>query len=107
VRQKEWVQDLSNRDRLRVSFVTGKGPRKVVRIAVVQYEAEIEGEWRALVRYDQAHGYLHRDVANPDGTQEKLIITYTDLAEALTQILAEIRHQWPFYRRRYEEMTKC
>lgn len=102
--EHSWEEKLTHRDRLRVVFVTEKG--KVTEITLVQYEAEIGGKWRALVRYDVAHGYLHRDIMSPDGTREKLELPYMDLGEALTQVLEEIHRQWEFYRRVYEEKMK-
>jgi hypothetical protein len=57
VPEKAWIDtSFSPHDRLRVCFVTEKG--KVTDIIVIQYEAEIEGKWLPLVRYDRAHGYL-------------------------------------------------
>jgi hypothetical protein len=32
---------------------------KVTRMTL-QYEADIKGEWREVVRYDTSHGFLHR-----------------------------------------------
>ena len=102
--EKAWERFLTNRDRFIVAFVTEKG--KVKQIIVVQYEAEIGGEWRPLVRYDMAHGYLHQDVLRPDGTQEKTVVICTDLDEALQQVLAELNRQWESYRRAYERRMR-
>ncbi len=102
--EKAWERFLTNRDRFRVAFGTEKG--KVKQIIVVQYEAEIGGEWRPLVRYDMAHGYLHQDVLHPDGTQEKSAVIYTDLDGALQQVLAELNRRWESYRRAYERRMR-
>ena len=100
--EKAWIDtSFSPRDRLRVCFLTEKG--KVTDIIVIQYEAEIEGEWLPLVRYDRAHGYLHRDVIRPDGTQEKTKWPSEDLNQALTEAIQEIKRQWAFYRRAFGE----
>ena len=96
---------LSDRDRIRVEFVIIKGKR-VTAINLIQYEAEIAGKWVAVVRYDMAHGYFHRDIMRPDGTQEKLRIPYRDLTDAITEALDYIESNWEFYRRIYEEQTK-
>ena len=34
---------------------------------VVQYEAYIDGHYRPVVRYDESHGRLHRDVLDWNG----------------------------------------
>ena len=38
---------------------------------VLQYEAIINEKWVAIVRYDCAHGFFHRDLINPNGDKEK------------------------------------
>ena len=50
--------DISGQDRLRVRIETTKGG---VNYFVVQYETIINDEWVAIVRYDLAHGFFHRD----------------------------------------------
>lgn len=37
----------------------------------IQYEAFLDMEWRAIVRYDTAHGRPHKDILHPDGRQER------------------------------------
>ncbi len=95
---------MTDRDRIRVEFtVRGK---KVTAIDVIQYEAGIAGAWIAIVRFDMAHGFLHRDIMQPDGTQEKSSVAYRTLAEAVTESLDFIEARWEFYRRIYEEKTE-
>jgi hypothetical protein len=102
--EKDFIKSLGHRNRLRISFVTERG--RVVRIDVVQYEAEIGGRWLALVRYDCAHGFLHRDVMRPDGSHEKSRVPAADLEEGLNLAIEELERQWQFYRRVYEEAMK-
>ena len=63
-------------ERLRFKIITSKG--KVIDV-VIQYETFINGEWIPIVRYDCAHGYFHRDILNPDGSQNKLPIAIEEL----------------------------
>lgn len=98
------MYDLTDRDRIRVAF-TMRG-KQVSAIDLVQYEAEIDGTWVAILRYDMVHGYLHRDLMNPDGTQEKVATRYTSLAEALTLALDYVQTHWEFYRSVYEERSR-
>jgi hypothetical protein len=104
VGEKNFIKHLTHQNRLRIHFRTGHG--EVVRLDVVQYEAEIDGEWLALVRYDCAHGYLHRDIIKPDGSREKSRVPVTDFTEALDLAIEELERQWRFYRRMYEEAMK-
>jgi len=103
IRERE--EYLTHQDRLRVKFLVERG--KVIRIDLVQYEAEIRGQWWSVVRYDMAHGFLHRDVMRPDRTvAEKQAIPYNELGEALTMALSELHRQWSFYRRQFEEWMR-
>ena len=70
---------------------------------VVQYEAYIDGRWRAIVRFDEAHGFFHRDVMSPSDKQEKTAVPTSDKNIALTQAIAEIKEMWAEYRKEYEE----
>jgi hypothetical protein len=37
----------------------------------LQLEVWYQGEWVPVVRYDNAHGFCHRDALHPDGSQDK------------------------------------
>jgi hypothetical protein len=103
-RKRGWIRFLSDRDRIRVEFtVRGKN---VTVIDVIQYEAEMAGTWVGIVRFDMAHGFLHRDIMRPDGAQEKFQVPYRTLAEAVTGALDYIEEHWEFYRMVYEEKTR-
>jgi hypothetical protein len=100
--EKFWIQDFETQiDRLRVDFITEKG--QVKSIVVVQYEAYIDGQWRPIVRFDEAHGFFHRDVILPTGEQEKTPRPGADKGVALTEAIAEIKQQWQSYRKVYED----
>lgn len=80
--QKEFFKylDKNSYERIRMRIAVENG--KVVDI-VVQYETLIEGKWHAIVRYDCAHGFLHRDVLFPNGDKEKQVIEFENLEMAL------------------------
>jgi hypothetical protein len=69
----------------------------------VQYEALIGSHWRAIVRYDTAHGQPHRDILHPDGTQTKEVFSEYTNAELLTIGQRDIMENWPTYRAGYEK----
>ena len=70
---------------------------------IIQYEAEIEGAWQEIVRYDTAHGRPHKDVLHPDGTETKEEFPYYTNAEVLTLGQNDIRRNWKKYREQYEK----
>ena len=81
--KKDFFKYLDNysTERIRISIDVENG--KVGDI-VVQYETMIDGKWVAIVRYDCAHGFLHRDVMYPNGDKEKQVITFDNLEMALS-----------------------
>jgi hypothetical protein len=60
VNEIEFIYQLATdlQDRLRVRATKNRG--RIVSF-VVQYEAFIHGRWRAIVRYDTAHRFAHRE----------------------------------------------
>lgn len=100
--EKYWIQDFETQiDRLRVRFVTEGG--NVESINVIQYEAFLDGEWHAVVRFDEAHGFFHRDLMSPTGVQTKSTPATSDKGVALTEAIAEIKANWQSYRKAYED----
>jgi hypothetical protein len=73
---------------------------------VVQLECLVEGDWCPIVRYDTAHGFAHRDILRPDGTQEKQPIPVTDFNEALTYAQRDIKAHWRSYLEQYRRRLK-
>ncbi len=81
--------------------------KRVVKEFTIQYEANIDGEWQEIVRYDTAHGRPHKDVLHPGGAQTKEEFPYYTHAEVLTFGQNDIRRNWKKYRAQYEkEMRK-
>lgn len=83
----------------RVRFIKQRG--RIIEFAV-QIECLIQGEWHAVIRYDTAHGFAHRDVLRPDGTEEKMALPFSSFNEALTFALLDLKTNWQAYRERYE-----
>lgn len=81
-------------------FTTERG--QVKSISVIQYEAYIDGKWRAIVRFDEAHGFFHRDVMSPTGEQQKIAQSVFDKELALTEAIEDVKQHWRTYRKTYE-----
>jgi len=90
-------------EKLRIRIKTEKG--KVVDM-VVQYETLLNSKWTAIVRYDCAHGFFHRDILFPKGEREKQTIAITSLEDALNYAEQDIKDRWEFYKERYLKKTK-
>jgi hypothetical protein len=78
--KKEFIKylDKDGKERIRMRIAVENG--KIVDI-VVQYESLINGKWYAIVRYDCAHGFFHRDVIYPNGEKEKQVIELENLKQ--------------------------
>lgn len=86
--ETSYIDVLTDSDFIRVRFFVEHG--EVVRF-VVQYEAVIDGERYAVLRYDSSHDRAHRDVLDRRGEtirKEWLDFAYAD---ALTFALRDIR----------------
>jgi len=100
---KSYIFMLTDKDRKRHEHIVEKG--KVVGF-VVQYEMFHEGKWVPIVRYDTSHGYAHKDLINPDGSKEKILMGAVGLSEALTLADMDINENWERYKERYFRRLK-
>jgi hypothetical protein len=73
---------------------------RVVRF-VVQLEIFHQGSWVPVVRYDNAHGYCHRDTLHPDGSKDKTSVAVGDLNQTFTWAIEDLRENWEAQRTRY------
>jgi len=98
MRRKTFIYMLSDQDRKRHEHLTEKG--KVLGF-VAQYETRVKDKWMPVVRYDTAHGFAHKDLIDPDGSKEKILIGMVDLSEALTFADKDINENWERYKDRF------
>jgi hypothetical protein len=100
VNEKEFFIFLGNQlnDRIRVRFVKKVG--EIIDL-VIQYEALINGKWIAIVRYDCAHGFFHRDILHPNGDKEKKVIDAPDLKYAFTFARQDLEDKWEWYKEQF------
>ena len=72
---------------------------------IVRFTVQLEifhGEtWFPVVRYDNAHGFCHRDTLHPDGSQDKTGVFVGDLNETFTFAIEDLRANWEAHRSRY------
>ncbi len=62
--------------------------------------------WHPAVRYDNAHGFCHRDTLHPDGTQEKTPVASGGANETFTFAIDELRTTWEAHRARFLREAK-
>ena len=100
--KKHYLFILTAEDRKRHEHTVDKG--KVVEFSV-QYEILHQGKWMPVVRYDTAHGFFHKDIIKPDGTQEKMLLGVADYNEALVLADEDINKNWIQYRELFLRRT--
>ena len=54
-----------------------------------------------MVRYDNAHGFCHRDTIHADGTQEQTGLFLGDANQTFTYAIDELRTTWEAHRIRF------
>lgn len=103
--QREWVQELlPDQARLRCRYT--RRARRILQYAV-QLEIRYRQAWQAVVRYDNAHGFCHRDDVHPDGSQDKTVIFAGDANDTFTRAVTEIQANWETHRDRFlSEVTR-
>ena len=97
---KEFFKFLDNagKERIRMKISVDRG---TVTDIFLQYESLVNNKWIAIIRYDCAHGYFHRDILYPNGNKEKQTIVIQDLENALLYAEQDIKDRWKFYKNRY------
>ena len=73
---------------------------RVVRFTV-QMEIRHEERWIPVVRYDNAHGFCHRDTLHPNGTQDKTAVHIGDVNATFTYAIEDLRTNWEGHRARF------
>jgi len=96
----EYVIRLSPEDRYRHVHVRVKDRIVFFRI---QLETLVGKEWRPVVRYDTAHGFVHRDLIDKRGHVTKTPLFNQDLNDALTFAENDLKTNWFSYRQRFLE----
>ena len=87
---------MNDRLRIKIEILDGQ-----VIYFVVQYETLVIEKWQAVVRYDMAHGFFHKDTMNPKGEETKEAIEITGLKDALSFAQQDLRERWLFYKSRF------
>jgi len=94
----EYVIRLGPRDRYRHVHIR---VRDRVVFFRVQLETLIGEEWMPVVRYDTAHGFVHRDLLDRRGNAIKTPLFNQDLNDALTFAENDLKTNWVSYRERF------
>jgi hypothetical protein len=104
IRERLWLQDLApGQARMRCHY---KRKGKSILQYTVQLELLHEGVWKPIVRYDNAHGFCHRDTVHPDGSQEKTPIFIGTANDTFTWAIKEAQGNWEAHVKRFLEEVR-
>lgn len=100
INKVEYVIRLGPSDRYRHLHIKEKGKIVFFRI---QYETKIDDIWYAVVRYDTAHGFAHRDLLSLNGSVKKTPLFNQDYNDALIFAESDLKFNWDNYKRNFLE----
>lgn len=95
---RTWFISLVPDVRIRVSY--RRAGRQIVRFTV-QLEIVHDGAWTPVVRYDNAHGFCHRDAIHVDGSQDKTLTHIGDANATFTAAIDDLKRSWEAQRARF------
>lgn len=73
----------------------------------MQLELYLDGNWKPVVRYDNAHGFAHRDVLNPKGDLiEKRTLKLGSLDEVLEFAEQDLSDRFEWYVEKFLKIEK-
>jgi len=102
-KRTEYVLRLSGEDRYRHVHVRSGNRITYFRL---QLETRLGGRWQAVVRYDTAHGFAHRDLLNRCGHMRKTPLFNMDYNECLTFAENDLKANWQDYKRHFLEAER-
>lgn len=73
---------------------------------VIQYEALFSEKWQAIVRYDTAHGFAHKDIIKPYGEIIKHPLFFETYNLAFTFATLDLKANWKQYKDNFEKEIK-
>lgn len=87
ITERSWLVDVvPDEVRIRCSY---RRQRKRIVEYTVQMELFCADRWQPVVRYDNAHGFCHRDTIHADGTQDKTPVYYGNANDTFTRAIRE------------------
>jgi len=99
ITDRAWLVDVvPDEVRLRCSY---RRRRKRIVQYTVQLEIHYSGRWEPVIRYDNAHGFCHRDTIHADGSQEKTAVYYGNANDTFTQAIDDLRSTWQAHLARF------
>ena len=101
VKQFEVYRD--DKSRIRYKFTTISG--NITKL-VIQLEILIDDTWTHIIRYDNAHGFFHKDTIYPHKNTKKEEVIVSNLKEAFNIAKEDLTKRSYIYIREYKKHVK-
>ena len=102
--ERRWFVDVVP-DEVRIRCFYQRRRKRIIQYTV-QLETAHGGRWCPVLRYDNAHGFCHRDTIHADGTQHKTPVYYGDANETFTLAIEDLRANWQAHQARFLKELK-
>jgi len=99
ITDRAWLVDLVP-DEVRIRCSYRRRGKRIVQYTV-QLELRYSEQWQPVVRYDNAHGFCHRDTIHADGSQDKTPVYYGNANDTFTRAIDDLRTNWQAHRARF------
>jgi hypothetical protein len=108
---KKSDQLLTTTDRLTYIYVIDINTNKTIEVINVSYEIKIDEDWITIIRFDSAHGYLHRHsrislAVRQETTTRDSVKRKGDPKRWLTWAIQDIQNNFFEYRRLFFKRSK-
>jgi hypothetical protein len=108
---KKSDQLLTTTDRLTYIYVIDTKTNKTIEVVNVSYEIKIEEDWITIIRFDSAHGYLHKHsrislAVRQETTTSDSVKQKGDPKRWLTWAIHDIQNNFYEYRRLFFKRSK-
>src|ERR671914_1259701 len=108
---KKSDQLLTTTDRLIYIYIIDTKTNKTIEVVNVSYEIKIEKDWETIIRFDSAHGYLHKHsrvslADKKETTTRDSVKQKGDPKRWLTWAIHDIQNNFIEYRRLFFKRSK-
>ena len=96
---RSWLVELVA-DEVRIRCAYSRFRKRLVQFTV-QLEIRHADAWQPVVRYDNAHGFCHRDTIHADGSRDKTPVFYGGANATFTRAIEDLQANWQAHRARF------
>lgn len=102
--RRTWTTDIQA-DEVQIRAHYQRLGKEIVRFTA-QLEIWLSNKWQPVVRYDNAHGFCHRDTIHSDGSQDKSPVSFGDNNETFTAAIADLKENWEAHVKRFRRESR-